>query len=92
MKYSTQNIVLKGKYEGSKIKEGEIIDKRYLSKKHALSPENIESYTIIDKVLYSYSPGSVETYYIIEIVWKDSDKSLISIDTSNYLDFITAMY
>lgn len=89
--YYEINRVLKGKYEGSKIRDGEI---DYNYKEYKLSPENITSYTIIDKSPSPYSSGggTVKMYYLIEIVWKDGDKSLIYIDTDNYLTFIIAGY
>lgn len=88
--YHEINRVLKGKYEGSKIRDGEI---NYNYKKHKLSPENIMSYAIIDKSPSPFSGGSgFEMYYLIEIVWKDGEKSLIYINTDNYLELIIAGY
>lgn len=85
------NTVLKGKYKGCEIKNGEIIYDGYYKCK--LSAENIVSYTIIDRSPFQYSSGgSIYLYDIIQIEWKDGEKSLIYIDDSNYLEFIVAMH
>lgn len=87
--YDYINTVLKGEYKGCDIKKGEII----CADKIKLSPENIASYTIIDK---SPDPGStvgsVIMYYLIDIIWKNGKKSLIYIDTDNYLLLTIEMY
>lgn len=87
--YKDINIVLKGKYVDCKIKDGEII---YKYDKYKLSSENIISYTVIDKLPYVFDHGIDDMYCIIEIVWRDDDKSLIYIDSDNYLNLIIATH
>lgn len=88
--YDYINTVLKGEYKGCDIKKGEII----CADKIKLSPENVASYTIIDKSLSPHSGGgaTIIMNYLLDIRWKNGKKSLIYVDTDNYLLLTIEMY
>ena len=54
-----------------------------------LSSSYVSSYTVIDKINTDLYGGKE---YLIDVEWKDGDKSLISIDEEYYKLFITKMF
>ena len=54
-----------------------------------LSSSYVSSYTVIDKINTDLYGGKE---YLIDVEWKDGDKSLISIDEEYYKLFITRMF
>lgn len=95
------NVVYSGEYQGNTINYDGILngwdpDDILIE----MSPETIESYTIIDTrpvfgIDMYYQERSNKLYcdveYLIKIFWKDGKKSLIYIDREVYFYFIAKM-
>ena len=92
------NIVWGGKYNNKKVYCGNIAEDYSLDETIIkFSPETVESYTVIDAMpspSFSYGGAQLDwdMLYIIEIAWKDGEKSLIYLDRREYESLIYHMY